>query len=80
MQWLQSVRVLSDATLDGFSETALQHPVQAVVEGSTALLAQLIGLLIVFIGEALTLCIVHDVWPDAQGDILNFSADETRHE
>ena len=33
--------------------------------GGTALVAQLLGLLVTFIGEALTLRLVRDVWPDA---------------
>ncbi len=49
--WLEAVRVSDDATLEGFSETVRQQPAEAVTEGSVALLAQLLALLILFIGE-----------------------------
>jgi hypothetical protein len=35
------------------------------VEGGTLLVARLIGLLFSFIGETLSLRLVHDVWPSA---------------
>jgi hypothetical protein len=35
------------------------------VQGGTALIAQLLGLLVTFIGEALTLRLVQNVWPNA---------------
>jgi hypothetical protein len=35
------------------------------VEGETLLVARLIGLLFSFVGEALTLRLIHDVWPGA---------------
>lgn len=38
--WLEAVRVASDATLEGFRETAQQQPAEAAAEGSAAWLAQ----------------------------------------
>jgi hypothetical protein len=75
--WLRAVCVQADATLEGFSETAQQQPADAVAEGSAALLAQFLGLLVTFIGEALTLRLVGDVWPEAHVDEMNFGAEET---
>jgi hypothetical protein len=75
--WLQAVRVASDATLDGFHEAAQHQSAETVVEGSVALLAQLLELLVTFIGTALTLRLVKDMWPQARVDHLNFSAGET---
>ena len=66
--WLRAVRVQAGATLEGFSETAQKQPAEAVAEGSAALLAQLLGLLVTFIGEALTLHLVKDIWPEARLD------------
>lgn len=70
--WLETVRVQADTMLAGFGETAQELPAQTVTEGSAVLLAQLLGLLITFIGEALTLRLVADVWPEAQGNAINF--------
>ena len=37
-------------------------------EGGAILIAQLLGLLLTFIGEGLTLRLVQDVWPEAAFD------------
>ena len=76
VDWLAAVQVQADATLEGFGEAAQSQSAEAIVEGSATLLAQLLGLLITFIGEALTLRLVKDVWPAAQGDTINFRAEE----
>jgi hypothetical protein len=48
-----------DGSLEGLSgETA---------QSGTVLIAHLIGLMITFIGESLTLRLLHDVWPDMLG-------------
>ena len=78
--WLQSVRVLDDATLEGFNETAELQTAEGITEGSAALLAQLLGLLVTFIGEALTLRLIADVWPEARADVMHLSAEEAWHE
>ena len=75
--WLTSVRVQSDATLEGFGEAAQNQSDDVTLEGSVALLAQLLRLLIAFIGENLTVGIVRDVWPDSQAADGDFGAEET---
>ena len=35
----------------------------AVIEGEASLVGQLLGLLVIFIGSALTLQLIHDIWP-----------------
>jgi hypothetical protein len=60
---LTPVSVTEDGTLDGFTGKA--------AEGSPVLIAHLIGLVVTFLGEALTLRLLHDVWPDrTASDIL----------
>ena len=66
--WLEAVSVQADATLQGFEEAAHSLSAQTVAAGGTALLEQLLGLLITFIGEALTLRLVQDIWPQSQSD------------
>ncbi len=73
-RWLKSVRVPDDATLEGFSEGALQQSAETVAEGSRALLAQLLGLLVTFVGQAITLHLVQDVWPAAHMDAAQMDA------
>lgn len=74
--WLEAVRIQPDATLTGLSEVAQQQPANAVAEGYTALVAHLLGLLVTFVGEALTLCLVRDIWPEARLDDINLGAGE----
>jgi len=78
--WLRVVRVQADATLEGFSEAAHPQLPKVVASGSTALLAQLLGLLVIFIGEALTLRLVQDIWPGVHGEDQKVSAKETPNE
>lgn len=78
--WLQTVRVHSDTTLEGFNEAAQQQSTEIVAEGGAGLLAQLFGLLVVFIGEALTMHMIADVWPEARLDNLYLSTEDTRDE
>jgi hypothetical protein len=66
MSWLGTVRVLPDASLEGFRDAAQRQPAGAASEGSAALLGELLGLLVAFIGETLTLHLVEDVWPEAK--------------
>jgi hypothetical protein len=58
---LSSVHVAADGSLKGLDELASQG-VGAI------LIAQLIGLLLTFIGDGLTLRLVQDVWPEAVFD------------
>ncbi|HUS07693.1 MAG TPA: hypothetical protein VMZ52_15410 [Bryobacteraceae bacterium] len=58
---LSGVQINPDGSLDGFS--ALGDRGQAA-EAAVMLIAQLLALLVVFIGEGLVLNLVLDVWPD----------------
>jgi len=53
---LSSVKVTDDGSLEGLNGQA---------EGASAVLvSHLLGLVVTFLGEALTLRLLHDVWPD----------------
>jgi len=58
--WLSEVQVKPDGSLEIQAEIKDQAE---SVEGGTALVAHLLGLLATFIGEALTLRLVQNVWP-----------------
>ena len=68
---LIGVRVTPDGTLDGLSGEA--------AKGITTLIANLIELLTTFIGESLTLRLLHDIWPDLPASEAN-PGERTRHE
>jgi hypothetical protein len=57
---LSAVCVKPDGSLEGLNEL---HNEEAAKAGAM-LIAQLFELLITFIGEYLTLSLIHDVWPD----------------
>jgi hypothetical protein len=58
---LGPVQVLPDGSLEGFGGG---DPNQEA-EGGAVVVARLLGLLVTFIGEPLTLRLVGDAWPDA---------------
>jgi hypothetical protein len=60
---LRTVQVEADGSLTGLNELEAQVDPQEMAEGSVVLVAQLLGLLVAFIGENLMLRIVHDAWP-----------------
>jgi hypothetical protein len=60
---LSAVQVTADGYLQGLSELAPQIGKDQAQEGEVVLLAQLLGLFLSFIGEALTLQLVQDVAP-----------------
>src|SRR5450759_1221283 len=57
--WLRAVHVNTDGSFQGLDELGPDE----IFEGRVVLLAQLLGLLVAFIGELLTLRLVRDVWP-----------------
>ena len=62
---LSAVQVAADGSLKGLDELEPQIGKEQAREGGAILIAQLIGLLLTFIGEGLTLRLVQDVWPEA---------------
>jgi hypothetical protein len=65
---LSVVQVAADGSLKGQDEFASQANEEQARDGGAILIAQLIGLLLTFIGEGLTLRLVQDVWPEAAFD------------
>ena len=62
---LSAVQVTADGSLKGLDELEPQIGKEQARDGGAILIAQLIGLLLTFIGEGLTLRLVQDVWPEA---------------
>ena len=56
---LNMVQVERDGSITGFGDDAAQ-----VAEAGVMLIAELLGLLVTFIGEHLMLTLVRDAWPD----------------
>jgi hypothetical protein len=60
---LRAVQVEAEGSLAGLNELEAQVDPQELAKGSVVLVAELLGLLVAFIGENLMLRIVHDAWP-----------------
>jgi hypothetical protein len=75
---LDAVRVSADGALLGLGETGHQIDIDKdrtgesrAGEGGIILIARLLGLLHLFLGEALTFSLLRVTWPDAAFDIRN---------
>lgn len=63
--WLLEIGVKkSDDILEGFDELEGRVDPAEITRGSVVLIASLLGLLVAFIGETLTLRLVRDIWPE----------------
>jgi hypothetical protein len=71
--WLRAVHVKPDGALGGLEELSAQLNLDKFFEGNVVLLAQLLGLLVAFIGENLTLRLAREVWPKAPLDDLDLT-------
>lgn len=63
---LTQIHVESNGSLQRAMDTPVSEASNGAADGETALLVELIGLLIAFIGEALTLQLLRVAWPDAK--------------
>ena len=70
--WLGAVHVKADGALEGLEELNAKRNPDELFEGGVVLVAQLLGLLVAFIGETLTLRFVREVWPEVPLDNLDF--------
>ncbi|MBC7983548.1 MAG: hypothetical protein H7Y02_06815 [Candidatus Obscuribacterales bacterium] len=73
---LRSVRVTAETSLEGWEEIAAQATANETFNSSVELLAQLLGLLVVFIGENLTLRLVGELWPTVSLNDLHFGKED----
>ena len=65
---LSAVQVAADGSLKGLDELEPQIGKEQARDEGAILIAQLLGLLLTFVGEGLTLRMVQDVWPEAAFD------------
>lgn len=70
--WLRAVHVDADGSFEGADKLGPQVDPDEIFEGCVILLAELLGLLVAFIGEELTLRLVLEVWPKLPLKQLDF--------
>jgi hypothetical protein len=70
---LSAVRVTADGNLEGMSgiEPSIKIEMDRAHEGGVILISRLLGLLLIFLGEALTWSLLRDAWPGAAFDDRN---------
>ena len=74
---LQSVKIGADGRLDGVEQLAADTRTGALGdEAAVAITAHLLGLLVAFIGEPLTLRLLRESWPDTRLTFKNPEADQ----
>jgi len=61
--WLRALHIKSDGSLEGLKKLEMKPDSSEIAEGEVVLVAQLLGLLLTFIGPALTAGLLHDIWP-----------------
>jgi len=71
--WLRAAQVKADGSLEGLNELAARVAPDEIANGQVILLAQLLGLLVSFIGADLTLRLAREVWPKLSVDGLDLS-------
>ena len=71
--WLRAVQLNTDGSWENLDERGAQVGPADFLEARVVALAQLIGLLVAFIGKNLTLRLVGEIWPGLSLKELNFS-------
>jgi hypothetical protein len=69
---LRAIQVKADGSLAGVDKLGVQANPEELARGSLVLVAQLLGLLVAFIGEELTLQLVREAWPKLSLKELEF--------
>jgi hypothetical protein len=74
--WLRAVHVNANGGLEGLPAQATQLDPADYLEGRVVLLAQLLGLLVAFIGPGLTLRLVSEIWPRIPLKDIDFGTEQ----
>ncbi len=69
---LRAMQVKADGSLAGLDKLEVQADPEELAKGGVVLVTQLLGLLVAFIGETLTLRLVREIWPKLSVNDLDF--------
>ena len=64
VSWLRAAQISADGEMEGLEALAAELDPAKFLEGRVVLLAQLLGLLVAFIGPGLTSRLIGEIWPD----------------
>jgi hypothetical protein len=80
VSWLRAVHVTADGDLEGLAEMGSLLDPTEFLEGRVVLLAQLLGLLVAFIGPGLTSRMVGEFWPQIPFQDRDFGKEQENEE
>ena len=72
VSWLHGVQVKADGTLEGLATLHASLKPADFREGRVVLVAHLLGLLVAFVGPALTSRLMGEIWPQLAADNVDF--------
>jgi hypothetical protein len=78
VSWLRGVQVSADGTLQGLETPHARLTPAQFREGRIVLLAQVLGLLVAFIGPGLTSRLVGEIWPQLALDNVDFGSGDKK--
>jgi hypothetical protein len=61
--WLSEVQLTANGSFQGLAELELRLVEENLTDGAVVLLAELLGLLVAFVGDTVTWRVLQDVWP-----------------
>jgi hypothetical protein len=70
--WLRGVKLNADGTFEGLAAPYARLTAAEFRQGRIILLAQLLGLLVAFIGPGLTSRLLSEIWPQLAADKVDF--------
>ena len=71
-RWLKAVHVSRNGTMEGLEEAHAHLAPDEIAEGEMFLVANILGLLLIFIGEDLTLWLVTEAWKNRGLEDVHF--------
>jgi hypothetical protein len=80
VSWLRAVHIEADGALQGLEAVQARLEPAEFLEGKVVLLAQLLGLLVTFIGPSLTARLVSEIWPQVSLSDRDFGGDNEKAE
>ena len=78
--WLGAAQVNAEGDLEGLDASGADLDPAEIFEGRVVLLAQLLGLLVAFIGPGLTSRLVGEIWPQIPLEDRDFGKEHDREE
>ena len=79
VRWFRAVQIKADGSLECPPEMA-QLDQKEIAHAEAVLITQLLGLLLTFIGAALTLRLLQDVWPGSPVNNFNSSGNHSKQD